>query len=246
VDWFLPGSSGDWETTSIATSERTVPVPVIPYRCGRCSKPLTKRWWRDTRRCADCVKNPAVTFQAPGVERVWALTTYLRNGRHPGSYLHKRAKDDKNLSEAIMETAATRFSAEDPWDYQEWTDRVVACPSSRERDFPRSHIMADTVASVLGQPMSDFLYREDSGDARSSTRGKDMPQSFNEVQSEVEVGCNAKLVAEENILLVDDTVTQGVTAASSAKVLRESGADEVRLLTFGKHETKTHLREYCD
>lgn len=106
--------------------------------------------------------------------------------------------------------------------------------------------MAKTVGEELDIQHVDPLVRLDEGESRSSQRGKPMPGTFSEVLGEVSIGSKAQLPHGANVLLVDDLITQGVTAASASDALRDAGAGSVRLMTFATRSTVTHLRDYCD
>lgn len=225
--------------------DREVPIPVIPYRCGTCSAPIKKKFQHLTGRCRDCHEGTEPVYHAHGIDKVWSLTTYVTSeDHHPGTWLVQQ-KDSQDLTRIMMRDTALLFLERDPWPQWEpsW---IVPCPSSRDHGYPRSLTMARTVADVMGDDVADPLSRVDDGTARSAIRGKEMPDDWQGVLSKMEIDSSADYPPDAKVLLVDDSITHGVTAANAAHALRESGVDEVRLLTFAKTVSKEHLREHCD
>jgi predicted amidophosphoribosyltransferase len=243
---FKPGASAHWRTLQVAG----LSVPVIPFRCKHCANPIKAEFWETTERCASCQQDRNPAFSDQGIRRSWTLTTYIADHPdHPGTQLVKDSKASGEITAAIMEAATQEFLKQDPWNspFESWKpDVVVPCPSSRERRIPRSFVIGDTVARRLNLPMNDILLRRDDHGPRSAQKRKTLPSTFTDLLQEVNIRAEGQFVNREKVLLADDMLTQGVTAASAAHALREIGAGEVRLLTFARYVTTKHLEEWCD
>ena len=101
----------------------------------------------------------------------------------------------------------------------------------RERGFDQAELLARAVARRLGLPCLRLLRRLP-GPAQT---GQDLNERRRGPLFTARRPCPAR------VLLVDDVVTTGATAAAAARALREAGATEVRLLAAAR----TPLRSLC-
>jgi predicted amidophosphoribosyltransferase len=236
------GAAAAWPTVTIGAEN----VPVMQYRCSVCSNPVKSRYDGDT--CWACGHQPNVAYEAPGIDMAWAATVYLADvPTFPSNRVVVDSKKRPDLTLAMMHATAELWKKECPWMQEGWMpDIVVPCPSSRERDFPRSYPLGQGVSNVMGLPLADILTRTDNNPPRSKQTHKKPPATFTALLQEVTVEAKGLLPAEAKVLLVDDLLTLGVTSASSAWALRQAGASEVRLLAFARHNQRGHLEAHCD
>ena len=94
----------------------------------------------------------------------------------------------------------------------------------RERGFDQAELLARAVARRLGLPCLRLLRRLP-GPAQT---GQDLNERRRGPLFTARRPCPAR------VLLVDDVVTTGATAAAAARALREAGATEVRLLAAAR------------
>jgi len=103
----------------------------------------------------------------------------------------------------------------------------------REREFNQAEFLAEPVAKKFGIPYSrKVLLREKVTPPQSylkkSERLKNLKNAFRTH--------NTKVAYRKKILLVDDVFTTGATANECAKVLVDSGAKNVSVLTLARGE----------
>lgn len=113
---------------------------------------------------------------------------------------------------------------------------VVPVPTTprrfRERGFNPAELLAREVASGLGIPLVKALARP-----RESPRQVGLPTSrraANVRDAFVPGSGPARSLPHPHVLLVDDVLTTGATAAEAARVLEGCGARTVSLLTFAR------------
>jgi ComF family protein len=102
----------------------------------------------------------------------------------------------------------------------------------KERGFNQASVLAEVVGDLTGLPVlhqglirATHTERHRAGmDARA--RRESVEDAFNVSQP--------RLVAGENILLVDDVLTTGATVSACASSLRLAGATEVFVLTLAR------------
>jgi predicted amidophosphoribosyltransferase len=111
-------------------------------------------------------------------------------------------------------------------------DAVVAVPTLRLkrvlRGFDLAYEWASESARILGLPRIDALakhWRSPSQTGRPESRRRTLPKRAFRLRS-------AAGLAGMTVLLMDDVWTTGTTLVRCAKILREGGAAEVRVLTL--------------
>jgi ComF family protein len=116
------------------------------------------------------------------------------------------------------------------------TTRLIPVPLSKKRLVERGYNQAAIIARIISKqikiPLDDMslarsihTYKHRVGMDRKA-RGESVKNAF-EVK-------RPRLTAGENILLVDDVFTSGATVSNCAKVLKESGANKVYVLTIAR------------
>jgi competence protein ComFC len=110
-------------------------------------------------------------------------------------------------------------------------DAVTWVPLSRRRrsrrGFDQAELLAGAVARALGIPTARLLRRVRDTRAQARLAGSDR-------RSALRGAFAAVRPAPPSVLLVDDVVTTGSTAAACAEVLRSAGAERVDVLAAAR------------
>lgn len=106
------------------------------------------------------------------------------------------------------------------------------------RGFNQSELLARALSRSTGIPVSRVLRRVKAGDAQAglsnSARRRNVNQAFR---------CSAgEALRGKRILLLDDVMTTGSTAASCARSLKGAGAARVALLTLARADRRFAVR----
>jgi predicted amidophosphoribosyltransferase len=191
---------------------RATLVPLLPPWCDRCGRP----WNEPVDRCRDCP--PAEIDRARGAFR---FDEAARRAIHRLKFSGWRGVGSA-LAEAMV-------VVDDP----PVVDVVTWVPLSRrrlaERGYDQAKVLARRVAARIGRPAAGLLRRSvstapqarrDVHERRSAMRGVFDPRAGADIPARV--------------LLVDDVLTTGATAAASADALRRGGASTVHLLVAAR------------
>jgi competence protein ComFC len=113
-------------------------------------------------------------------------------------------------------------------------DAIIAIPSSpknyAKRLFSPSRIMADYIAKSLTIPAAhDILFHRDVAQSQAT-----LSHAERQSNAQRSLRANTKNLNNKRILLIDDVVTTGATALSSAQLLLECGALEVDLYSLAR------------
>jgi competence protein ComFC len=113
-------------------------------------------------------------------------------------------------------------------------DLVTYVPMTREalrkRGFNQGRFLASSIGKAFERPTGEFVKKT------RNTKDQIGLDAINRWENLID--CfrikDKKLIQNKKILLVDDVVTTGATAFSCCKVLLDSGADKVTVLTVAK------------
>jgi ComF family protein len=111
-------------------------------------------------------------------------------------------------------------------------DALVPVPlgrsRERERGFNQAALLAERVARALGPPVRSWLTRtrptRPQSELGAAERRANVRDAFRAVAA----------VRERHVVVVDDVLTTGATAAECARVLRQAGARAVGVLTVAR------------
>jgi ComF family protein len=104
-----------------------------------------------------------------------------------------------------------------------------------KRGFNQSELLARVVGKRVGIPVRNAVRRRKSSAAQagltSAERRRNVAGAF-EIR-------NRKLVEGKHVLLIDDVLTTGATAAACARALKSAGAARVTVLTLARADRRT-------
>jgi ComF family protein len=213
-----PGDSARLVCRACRSRLRTPPAP----QCGRCGAPL-RMTGRASRLfgCDECAEWPDVLRYAraacllePPADRLVHELKY-RGWRGLAVPLAERL-------------AAVQWPAE-----AHEPAVCVPVPTTakrmRERGYNQAQVLAEAVAAATARDVQPLLCRV-SG-TRTQTALQPAARAANVAGAFAPVG---RAVAGAHVILVDDVLTTGATAAECARVLSDAGACCIRLLTFAR------------
>jgi ComF family protein len=194
-----------WKGTRVCTDEERI--------CSKCGMP-------DQERCGRCEELAFTAARAVGMyegalrESVLLLKRQPFLPRHVGSLLEA----------AVMHEPLSRST------------RVIPVPLHpkrlRTRGFNQASIIAQTVSKALKLPLDEVsLVRVSTTEKYRA--GMDAKGRRDTVAGAFRVA-HPRIVAGENILLVDDVFTTGATLSASAQALLTAGARHVYVITVAR------------
>ncbi len=191
-------------------------------RCCQCGLPLPLVWQAESH-CLGCLREP------PPFER--ATAAYLYEG--PARQVVVRLKHGKESWARPMAAAMQRAAPG-------WASPgrlLVPVPLHRwrlaSRGYNQALLLARELARLEGADIAaDWLLRVKH---TPSTRGLKRAQRLRNVSGAFRLrpGAAARLKGR-HVVLVDDVMTTGATAAACARVLRRGGAARVDVLTYAR------------
>lgn len=244
-----------WRETAAAVLGRTVTVmldALLPPRCAGCGEPVARPrslclgCWSALRFvthplcrlcgdpfetappgepvCGDCLAAPPPWGRARSALRYDDSSRPLVLAFKHGDRLHLAP-----LLAGWMRSAGAGLLAE--------CDVIVPVPLHRWRLLARRYNQAAALAQALsaasGRPVSDRALQRarrtpSQGQMTKSQRARNVQGAFR-----VDAGRRAE-IAGRRVLLVDDVLTSGATAAACTRVLLRAGAASVDLLTLAR------------
>jgi ComF family protein len=184
---------------------------ITPPWCQRCGRP----WEEPLPSCADCAPRVVDAARAPFLYD-GPLARAVRGMKFSGWHAL-----GGHLAAAMAEVAADLLPA----------DVVTWVPLSRRRrarrGFDQAEVIAASVARRLMLPAARLLRRTRDTRAQARQGGADRRRAL-----EGAFACSSR--PGGTILLVDDVLTTGATAAACVRVLKRAGAARVVVLTAAR------------
>jgi ComF family protein len=179
--------------------------------CDRCGRP----WRRPVPRCSDCPPAPVSSARAP-----FAFHGPARRA------IHRLKFSGWSGVAGALAAAMTAFPSA-PSDVVTWVP--LAPRRLAERGYDQAQLLAEPVARRLQLPCRGLLRRTVSTGPQARRDGVDRRTALRGAFAVV-----PGAAVPERVLLVDDVLTTGATAASGAEALMRRGAREVHVLTASR------------
>jgi ComF family protein len=196
------------------------------YLCGRCRSPfLNRESLNDAGMCPACEAEPQ------GFDSAWSYGAYdgaLRRLIHVFKY--ERVDTLAGPLAGMLLDALPR---------DEEFDCVAPMPlhwrKQWDRGFNQAELLAREVARRVGIPYSDLLKR---GKASPAQAGLTFAARRDNVQGAFAIRRKAA-ARDRHVLLIDDVLTTGATAAAAARVLKRAGkARRISILTLARADRR--------
>lgn len=198
---------------------RSMPFPADVVCCMNCKRPLTG----GRGVCVECTTEPLFG-------RVWALG--LHKGALREAIHHFKFNGRKALGAPLGSWLATSVSRE-----YDLTVPLPLHPSrQRERGYNQAALLAEGVVAVLGLPLieGELIRLRRTGHQAKLIR----EERLHNLDGAFGVRRGSPLPWRGRaVLLVDDVLTTGATAAAAASVLRQTGAARVDLAVLAVSDT---------
>lgn len=163
--------------------------------------------------CRDCPPQPVAVARAPFLYE-GPIAAAIRGMKFSG--WHGLARHLAGAMVEVLELSA---------DVVTWVP--LSSRRRARRGFDQAELLARAVAARSGLPVARLLRRVRETRAQARLTGPDRRRAL--------AGAFASVRAPpERVLLVDDVLTTGSTAAACAEVLREAGARRVMVLTAAR------------
>lgn len=204
-----------WNGTKIFTGAET-----ICWKCGVPADVEAISFTPDQVRCRCCDSQAFTAARAIGLYEGALRESVLLLKRQPHVSRHL---------EGLLAIAARR----DPINN---ATRIIPVPlhgkKLKSRGFNQASILAEALSRALGLPLDEVSLVRSVGSEKYRA-GLDAKGRHDTVAGAFEVR-HPRLVAGENILLVDDVFTTGATVSACAETLTQAGAKTVCVLTIGR------------
>lgn len=203
--------------------ENALRLRIAPPWCVSCGLPIPVVDGTSASLCASCILRPPPYAGA----RSFGYYTSELGGLVQALKFHGR----RNLVGLLAPLLASAFYAS--WTREEF-DLVVSIPlhakRRRERGYNQAELLARTLARQIALPFSDALVR-----IRSTLPqiGLTQSQRLNNVRKAFHCNKSGR-VSGRRVLLIDDVMTTGATAASASRALVEAGSLRVSVLTVAR------------
>jgi predicted amidophosphoribosyltransferase len=214
---------GDWPFCEACRGRATM---LGPPGCDRCGRPLEE----EVDGCADCPPPGVAWCRAPflyaGPVRTGLLRLKFRGLR---SHVDAFAPAMVDQLEMVREGTAYRPRGGGPSPPAGWTLTWVPLGARRlrVRGFDQAQALAQAIGSLTGLPVRSLLQRVRDTDPQARRSGPDRRRALSDA-------FRARPHPFPHVLLVDDVLTSGATAAACARAVQAAGAREVGLLTAAR------------
>jgi ComF family protein len=189
-------------------------VALRPPGCARCGRPFE----REVERCRDCPPEPIA----------WSRSAFLYTGPARSALIHLKFSGWRSAARGLGPAFADVVGVAPIRTIRPTITWVpLGRRRKRARGFDQAEALARALGRVTGWPVVRLL-------ARTTETGPQARRSARERRSALEGAFVPVAVPPSFVVLVDDVLTTGATAAACATALMAAGARRVGVLTFAR------------
>lgn len=196
-------------------------VSLLPLNCGYQCKICGKPVEHAEELCHDCTESEHIFTKGMGI---FYYDDIMRSSIHKFKYQGRREYG--------------RFYGNAAWKYgqeqlKEWNPQVlVPVPVHISRKIQRGYNQAEVIAGVLAEQIglpvaTDVVIRK-----KKTKAQKDLSPEERKRNLESAFAKGKSPLLWKRVLLIDDIYTTGSTADAVSRILRESGAEEIYVLSI--------------
>jgi ComF family protein len=192
-------------------------IALEPPGCGRCGRPLGA----PAAGCADCPPPPIG----------WCRSSFLYDGPVRQALLRLKFSGLRSVAEAmapsLVEALARSPPPGPPLEGAVITWVPLGRRRRRSRGYDQAEALARAVGALAGWPVAPLLEREVETSPQARSAGRERRRA--------PAGAfRARPNPPEKVVLVDDVLTTGATAADCARAILGAGAGQVGVLTVAR------------
>jgi ComF family protein len=222
------GVAGPASASWVCTTCRLKIKPLSSPKCDRCWAPLGTGGVRSDNTesgqqdcCTECERWPAV------LTRVRSATALEGPAR---TLVHRLKYHGWETLAPAMARYMIPLAGHCPKD---WIVPVPTTPWRRRlRGYNQAERIATALAAFVETPMLDALIRTGSSGTQVALQPLERLANVNQAFS-LREECRSRL-SDSQVVLVDDVLTTGATAAAAVTVMRNSGVRSIQVLTFAR------------
>ena len=200
-------------------------VALVPPGCVRCGRPHD----RQVERCADCPPEPIA----------WSRSAYLYAGPARSALMRLKFSGWRSAAGALGPfLAGTAVEAPFPCREPVVTWVPLGRRRRRTRGFDQAEVLARALGRETGWPVAHLLARVKETAPQARRGARERREALWEA-----FAAAAPAPLPQDVVLVDDVLTTGATAAACAAALVRAGAGRVGVLTFARALAGLDVRE---
>lgn len=199
---------------------RLLPLNIPPF-CIQCNRHQGEAY--PAPRCRNCREHP------PAFDFAWGAcryTPYVRGLLHQFKFRQKTYLRHVFVRQMLTYCARYRLDIDQ---FDAFVPMPLAPARLRERGYNQARLLAEPLALHFGKPLWHNVILKTRMTPPQSSLGR--KERFTNVRGAFRIN-PSKRISGANILIIDDLLTTGATAAAAAHSAKSAGAGTVAVLTL--------------
>ncbi len=209
---------------------------IYPERCPFCNRMLTKKYEQENGYCTQCATlsffRTNMNLQSPEVLSflLELFCPLVYTGTAKDALIRYKFQGENWMYKAFAKILHRYLVAGNGYTY---CDYITCVPVSeyryRVRGYNQTELLAKEIARLSGIPFKEFLLRKDEqGSIQTGKLNRENRLSLTRFQ----INSSCDFLKNAGLLLVDDILTTGSTAAECGRILLTHGAGFVKLVVL--------------